>query len=244
MKKILTWPDRLLTNEVNVAVIGAGGNGSEVMDALVKMHYAMLCLGHDKGLNITLIDDDTVSESNIIRQRFWPHEVGQAKSTTLIHKNNLMFGTKWRSIEDQYPLNDETGLDFDPDIVISCVDNIKARKAISLGFKDIETEALWLDLGNTKSTGQVVLGHLGIPSADRIDNVIDMYPQLLTAVDKENQASCSSAESISRQDLLVNPKMANAAINLLWQLLRKRELSHNGIIVDLENLTESPIPIM
>ena len=242
--KSIEWPSHWLSEKINIVLIGAGGNGSEVFDGLMKIHDALKYLSHEEGLHVTVIDQDSVNLSNCIRQRFWPHEIGQPKATTLVHKANMLFGTNWESIEAEYPLNKGHGLPYIPDLIISCVDNIKTRKIIGESFKDIKTNALWLDLGNTKSTGQIILGHLGQPSnVARINNVIDEYPEILTTEDKPNKHSCSSIESISRQDLFINTLMGNSAMNLLWQLLRQRKINNHGVIIDLETLEHSPIPI-
>ena len=42
----LKAPNRWLTREIEVVVVGAGGNGSEAVDALAQFHTAMLALGH------------------------------------------------------------------------------------------------------------------------------------------------------------------------------------------------------
>jgi PRTRC genetic system ThiF family protein len=217
---------------MNILVIGAGGNGSEVIDGLIKMQHAL-------DIHVTLIDDDIVTPANICRQRYWGHEVGQPKSSTLIHKVNMLCGLSWTAIEGRFPLEQKQII---PNVLISCVDNIQTRKAIGQMYADIETDALWLDMGNGKSNGQVVLGHLGNPkNYPRIDNVIDLYPEILTSIDKPERHSCSTFEALSRQDLFINTKIANAGLNLLWQLVRQRELTVHGLILDLETMTESPI---
>ena len=73
-------PSQYQYEPVPVTVVGAGGTGGEVMDGLARLHFALKALGHEYGLDVTLIDDDVVSESNIGRQRFSPVD---RKSTRL-----------------------------------------------------------------------------------------------------------------------------------------------------------------
>jgi hypothetical protein len=58
------------------------------------LHQAMRAWGHAYGLEVTLMDGDTVSETNCVRQPFSWSDVGQNKATVLI---NLFWGTKWNA---------------------------------------------------------------------------------------------------------------------------------------------------
>ena len=62
-------PD-LLTTQVNIALVGAGGNGSQMLTGPARLHTAMLALQHPAGLRVTVYDPDRVSESNVGRQLF------------------------------------------------------------------------------------------------------------------------------------------------------------------------------
>jgi pyruvate/2-oxoglutarate dehydrogenase complex dihydrolipoamide dehydrogenase (E3) component len=44
----------LLTREVRVTVIGAGGSGSQMLMGLAQLHTAMIALGHPGGLDVTV----------------------------------------------------------------------------------------------------------------------------------------------------------------------------------------------
>ena len=68
---------RLLTRAVKVVLVGAGGTGSHVLRRLANMHLAMVELGHPEGLDVLVVDPDTVSKTNVGRQNFWPSDVGQ-----------------------------------------------------------------------------------------------------------------------------------------------------------------------
>ncbi|KZX82747.1 hypothetical protein A3715_33430 [Oleiphilus sp. HI0009] len=96
-------------------------------------------------------------------------------------------------------------------------------------------------MGNNKDHGQVVLGHLNSNRENAVKNIIDTYPEILTSEDKPDTPSCSSRESIIRQDLFVNQKVANAASNMLWQLMRKGSISKNAIYMDLAAMDEQSV---
>ena len=87
----------LLSREVRVAVIGAGGTGSQMLMGLAQLHTAMLALGHPGGLDVTVIDADQVSEANVGRQMFYPSDVGLPKATVLVNRINMAMGTGWKA---------------------------------------------------------------------------------------------------------------------------------------------------
>ena len=65
-----TLDPQLLERPIRILVVGCGGNGSAIVSGLPYLHQAMLAFGHPGGLQVTLIDPDTVSETNCVRQPF------------------------------------------------------------------------------------------------------------------------------------------------------------------------------
>jgi PRTRC genetic system ThiF family protein len=118
----------------------------------------------------------------------------------------------------------------------------------------------WLDLGNGLSNGQVVLGQfetppgLTVPKARRVDrlphmtrlpHIIDLWPgEYAPDADAADEAepSCTLAQSLSRQDLFINKAIALKAADLLWRLLRDREIDCQGWWVNLRE-GDQPMPI-
>ena len=82
---------QLLNRQVQVAVIGAGGTGSQLMNNLVRLHLALIALGHPGGLHVTLWDDDIVSAANVGRQSFYPGDIGSPKASTIVNRINMAF---------------------------------------------------------------------------------------------------------------------------------------------------------
>jgi molybdopterin/thiamine biosynthesis adenylyltransferase len=56
-------------HEITVALIGAGGTGSQVLTCLGRMNTALKALSHP-GLFITMYDPDMVTPANMGRQLF------------------------------------------------------------------------------------------------------------------------------------------------------------------------------
>lgn len=251
MSGILEAPSSWVSGHpVNVWVVGAGGNGGEVVDALAQFHTALQALG-SPGLSVAIMDDAKVREVNLVRQRFWAADVGQYKAIALAHRYNMLLGTNWQGI----PLRLEDSLTRyqprqAPSLIISAVDLPSARRFIGNGLSSGEYckgelsphhlhNTLWLDLGNRARNGQAVLGKL-LNDAN-YPNVTAHYPELADLAD-DHTKSCSTAEAIATQDCLINRMVATAGMNLIWELLRHGKTSKNGVVVDLESGMQMPIP--
>lgn len=245
-------PSALLSRKVKIALVGAGGTGSRMLENLMNLHRAMVALGHPHGLHVTLIDDDRVSPANVGRQAFYACDVGSYKSMTLINRANMAMGglALWTAVVGRVT----TESDFSGfDMVIGAVDNRTARLAIlrALERPGYGEPAYYLDLGNSQASGQVVLGQVarGKRKTDdvwRLPHVGEMYPELIDSVldkQEDDTPSCSLAEALEKQSLFINPAVGLFASNLLWQLFTKGEIEHHGAYVNLDNMTVMPMAI-
>lgn len=237
----LTAPERWTDSPIRIVVIGAGGNGSEVADCLACFHVALCSLGHPYGLSVTLIDGSVVRESNVVRQRFWPCDMGQNKAVALASRYNLNLGTSWVGIPRSFPCEDTTGPLELADIVVTCVDVNSARRSVGHYGGKVRRDALWLDLGNGHRHGQAVLGALHSALRKKFPSVLEEYPEVESLADS-NVKSCSAAESIATQDCLVNRTVATAGMNMLWELLRKGSTEKHWMVVSLETGEQATYP--
>jgi PRTRC genetic system ThiF family protein len=232
----------LLNKKVHMVVVGAGGTGSLVLEGLAKLHLAMLALGHPHGLHVTVVDDDYVSEANVGRQGFYPSDVGLPKATVLANRINMTYGFDWKAVITRVT-SDQTV--HGVDIVIGCVDNRKARKAIL----DVFQGCYWLDIGNREDTGQVVLGEIprkwGRYNPDRLPHAAELFPEVIDeAADAEDDTpSCSLAEALEKQSLFVNRGVALYALNLLHELFRYGKLDYHGVFVNMRASRTSTLMI-
>lgn len=237
-----SMPPRFFENDViSVLLIGAGGNGSECFDGLIKIHLALQAFGHP-GLHLTVFDNDVVAGHNIVRQRYWPQEIGLNKAVALVHRTNMLLGTNW----DAYPiLFDKSSAHIlrKAIVVVTAVDRLSSRQ--SLLQARIPGDRLWIDLGVDGRQGQFVIGDLMSDSlSDALPNCVAYYPEIATGIDAHAAPSCSAAESLSRQDLFVNSACAQFAMELLWHGLRKGYLPYSGGIIDLESGHKTPMPFL
>lgn len=241
---------RLAQKQVKVALVGAGGTGSRMLENLMNLHRAMVALGHPGGLHVTLIDDDVVSPSNVGRQAFYPCDVGSYKAFTLINRANMAAQVSWTAIVDRVSDDSEGFSNFD--LVIGAVDNRTARRAILSAIENSRRDhTYYLDMGNRSSDGQILLGEVQgrrrmEPDPTRLPHVGEMFPALIDSGQdhmEDDTPSCSLAEALQKQALFINPAMALAASSILWNLFTKGEIEHHGAFVNLDCLTTMPIPV-
>ena len=241
---------------LTVHLVGAGGTGSQVLNALARIDYALFKLQHP-GLQVTVYDDDIVTEANIGRQLFCPCDIGQDKASVLVSRVNSFFGLNWESVCAQYPQEQETA-----NIVITCVDNVKSRIAIgkhlernknrgSYGGYDQSQCLYWLDFGNQRDRGQVILGSIRDieqPKKSKYETVgylptVDKFFDLTQVDEAESGPSCSLAEALQKQDLFINSTLAQLGCALLWKLITEGSITTNGLYLNLSTMKVNPIKL-
>ncbi len=241
MTHTLTFDPR---KRVRILLIGAGGNGSKLLIGLKNLHLALCALGCE-GLHVVLADGDSVSESNLVRQAFFPSDLGQNKATVLINRLNLSCGLDWEASPKAFSKSD---FSLDAHLFISCVDTREARRTIHhLLTDDTCRTRYWLDLGNTRNTGQFVLGcpknSYNQRSRLRLRTAAELFPEIISDLPEEIEPSCSTLEALERQDLFVNDIVAAASLNLVWRLLRYGGLSFHGGVCNVETGVVRPLAI-
>lgn len=229
---------------VTITVIGAGGTGSQLMLQLGRMNHALVKLGHP-GFYVLLMDGDVVTSSNVGRQLFTEGEIGEYKANILITRMNRIYGTEWQS--DVRHVTEKTALHGN--VIITCVDNHKARFAVAKRFNKAASRIMqrtedkllyWLDMGNTKTTGQVILGGL----TAELPTVVEMYGKMMKNAPKDDDTpSCSMAEALGRQHLFINTFVASVAATLLFEMCRNEEIHWRGAYINLDTLNIKKIKV-
>jgi len=249
-------------NPITVNLIGAGGTGSQFLTALGRMNHALIELNHP-GLMVRVFDDDKVEPANLGRQLFPTADLGMYKAVALVNRINLFFGTNWKAITERY--NKET-IQADPDLrmaefTVSCVDTVSARFEIAELLMGMDKRVTymrsrplyWMDFGNSKDTGQVVLATLTAiqqPESKKFE-VVDSLPLvtnefgalLKQSETSDNTPSCSLADALGKQDLFINSALANLGASLLWQMFREGMLFNRGFFLNLKEFRTTPIKV-
>lgn len=232
---------------VKVALVGAGGTGSQLLTGLARLHIALRSLGHPHGLEVGVWDGDSVSAANIGRQLFSPGDIGRNKAIVLVHRLNCFFGLDWQARPERFQIGygDRT-----PDLLITCVDSARARREIAGLFA--YDRPLWLDCGNSQKSGQVMLGRIGGPDTMKgsdtkfrsLPLMSRLLPELFDeSIPEDDKPSCSLAEALESQDLFINQAISTWAGHLLWTLFREGQLGICGYWINLEEGRVTPVPI-
>ncbi|MGH9615236.1 MAG: PRTRC system ThiF family protein [Acidobacteriaceae bacterium] len=242
--------DLFVHRPVRILVVGAGGTGSAILMGLPYLDQAMRVWGHPYGLDVVMMDADTVSETNCVRQPFSVSDIGQNKATVLINRINLFWGTKWLAEPTSF---DERrlrrGYDTFPDLLIGCVDTRAARKTIDQALtQSLNGTAYWLDLGNNAASGQYVLGQplnsRNRRKAGRLRTVSELYPEITDiAAGEDPLPSCSAIEALDRQEPYINQTLASSALAMLSRLFRYGKLTHHGAFFNAETGQMTALPV-
>lgn len=249
------------TNPIEVNLIGAGGTGSKVLTCLVEMNHSLNSLEH-AGLSVRLWDDDVITEANLGRQRFAECEKGLYKSVALINRANRWAGTNWKAETTKFEkkLSEKHPEHTAATIYISCVDSVKARFGIAEILQELTKEAFyrnqpkyWMDFGNSKHTGQVILstiGKINQPNSEKYETIAQMpfvteeFGDLLLQSEWEDDTpSCSLAEALEKQDLYINGALAQMGSSLLWGLFRNGLTENRGFFLNLNDFRSQPLKV-
>jgi PRTRC genetic system ThiF family protein len=246
-------------HKITVNLIGAGGTGSHMLTNLATLSHAFVKLGKQP-LFVRVFDPDGIEEHNVGRQMFSISDVGRFKSDVLVERCNRYFGTDWISVPKLFGAESDIRSDSKhANFIISCVDSVKSRKMIdnmySSKVKDksgdgfyrdsYNTPYYWMDIGNTRKTGQILLGTLRPikQPTKHFSNLPCFFAEYPDVKEQNQLPSCSLAESLGKQDLFINKIMATFASNMLWQLMMEFRINYRGIYINLESLKTQPIAL-
>lgn len=248
------------TNPIIVNLIGAGGNGSQMLSALLRINLSLISLGRP-GLFVRLWDADIITEANLGRQLFAEADLGKNKAVTLINRFNRFSGTDWKAITYHYNKRNllRMGDQKFANITISCVDEPDTRFEIAeilTNYGDVNLQVYrpiyWIDFGNGRNTGQMVLSTIDkidqprskkYETVDRLPLITVEFKELLKKAKRDNTPSCSLAEALTEQDLFVNSALVQTGSSLIWKLFTDRVIFYRGFFQNLNDMKSNPIPV-
>ena len=215
-----------------IYVVGCGGNGSHVAPHLARMTKDM------QNVDLIFIDGDTVENKNIVRQHFTESDIGQHKAEVLATRYSAL-NPRTSHINTMF----QTHM-LEPsrhNVIVSCVDNFLTRAKIEAYFKTT-TGMLWVDLGNEKTNGQVILSS-SFNEGDmfNLPTIFELFPALrppLTAVTQVTE-SCADVAVSAPQSGFVNLTCATVAVNYLWGILTGSRIYSHMTYISIDNVFES-----
>ena len=245
-------------NTLRFIVVGAEGTGSFVVPAISRLIYE-LKQQQNKSAEMLIVDPDVVENGNIPRSNFCFAEIGRYKAQTLAERVSTAWG-----IETSYSCER-----FDPEkhlksstsdyrsltIIVGCVDNYMARREMHRALDEFRSygdasRVWWVDGGNGKASGQVLLGSttkplkpeqyftgtsicraLPSPSLQHRDL---LEPEKLEA---KSDASCPERVRLGEQGLNINQRVAIEMVEILSSLLLTRDLRRFAVYFELESGT-------
>ncbi len=268
----------------DIFVIGGGGTGSRLMPMLAQFMRSVTRgftpSGWVEDPRIWVVDADTVESKNLIRQNFIQSDVGKFKAQVLADRYSKAYGVKVFPITEYITGTPENIVKISGIVsealsvkgipstqsgqhimqnamVISCVDSVKARRAIlntfvgcAGNYNGVGSTPLFIDAGNEDSFGQVnffnpvwIEGkesmersaeHKSLPALigcvidiDHIPMDINYY---LGLVDTESTASCADLS----QTLAINAIMATTIMGVVQNYYYRKPVTHNCVSISLD----------
>jgi len=233
------------TRQVHVLLVGNGGTGSWLAPDLVRLACALKRT--DRQMDLTFVDPDIVEERNVYRQNFCFAETGRPKAVALAMRYGAAWGVAIRAVVEPFDPG-RVRMEWDAlTVVVGCVDNAAARKAMAETLKHNQDvpQVWWLDVGNDRESGQVLLGSAAVVAQVRhaFDNRAFCQclpgpalqePALLSATpDEVMELSCEEMAVADTQSLTINKRMAAEAADYLCRLLGGGRLLKFATYLDL-----------
>ena len=205
-----------------LTLVGIGGTGSYLAQGVAKM-----AAGYKLDTLITLVDPDTVEEKNCARQNFLYDEIGENKALALAYRLNQQYGLAIRGVNqsDAVFLGHKRSQEHYSELIVTCVDNIKTRKAY-------QNSGPWLDLGNGVTSGQAIYGNTGkmdwvkkeLEEWDKTPQTANLpNPYLVAGMinlnDPKKKAPSCGETPFAEQGIYANEWAAQAGLCILHQLL-------------------------
>ena len=217
---------RLANSKWQIFQIGAGGTGSHLVSHIARLIASNETIAERIG-SYAIVDGDIVEKKNVGRQLFIARDVGVYKSEVLAKRYSKAYGVSLGYVCEHLGPGfvDKLvprGSLLSPSLVIGAVDTAAARKLIYDEIRKAQgarNTIWWMDAGNGRETGQVVLGNTDKPGLLRAglgEAFIEFlpYPAVLfpELIDEELDAqvtelSCAEAIAQDEQGPNINAQM-------------------------------------
>lgn len=250
---MLTFDPNHYLNEV--ILVGCGGTGAQWSNGIARIIRMMKDTGKSTP-HIKFIDPDNFEYKNVGRQLVQDASIGENKAVELARRFNMSLGLCIEAIPEAFDPKKHVTRNGGT-IICGAVDNWRARQAISEA-----TGAIWIDCGNARYNGQVVIGttsdtemmqsRLKSMKSDEttlrwLPNAAAVYPELLKPDPEEERLaqtlSCAELLELSLQSATINGFMANIATEYLRKMLYRDPIKSWITHIDTTTLSMRSTPI-
>lgn len=248
-------------NKLRIIQVGAGGTGSFTALAIARLMYELTESG--KAVELLIIDPDRVEAGNIPRSNFCAAEIGSFKAQTVAKRITLAWGLECHYANNAFDAEIHVK-QFSGDyrtltVIVGCVDNHLARREMHRGVEkyqgyrsDDAANIWWIDGGNGKFSGQVLIGSntkrqkterlfVGSSICRSLPAPSLVHPELLTDLEKETRPlaplSCPERIRLGEQSLNVNQRVAVEISEMLTAMFLTHNLRRFATYFDLETGT-------
>ena len=253
---------------VHVTLVGTGGTGSFLARSLGQLAWTARQDGVE--INLTFVDPDEVEARNVGRQGFCAAEIGRPKAETLARRVGGAHGIPVRYLVEGF----EGGMvklshrQNHLNLLVGAVDNAPARRDIARRVRRANGRLWWLDCGNVRESGQVLIGNVmdaddlagafpaGLGYCRALPAPALQHPELLQArrprldqaelgvpAAETQAASCAVLAARGEQSLTVNTQVASLAFVMLYRLLITRNLDFFAAYFNSRTFTTGAIGI-
>jgi len=233
---------------LQIFLAGCGGTGSWLAPSIARL--ARILVDSGKRVAVTFVDPDVVEEVNVPRQNFCAAEVGRFKAETLARRFSGAWGIPIATVTERWDrkmIREQWSMTT---ILVGCVDNPAARRSLADTLANSSpyssNQVWWLDCGNWRDNGQVLLGNARTPKELREAFQIEtlcaalpspalVHPELLTALPHASHSvalrgqlsravpplggSCAQMALAHAQSLMINQRVASEAADYLARLV-------------------------
>ncbi len=242
------------TTATQIVQVGVGGTGSWLAYSLARLVYHARQKGQD--VSLMLVDPDIIETANVGRQVFGVASVGSYKAEDMAWRLNLALGLDITAVTAPFQAGLVQSWLYQPAhrhqtrlLLVGCVDNHQARRALAEVVAEARGQVWAVDCGNGRANGQVLVGNLTDPGQMQVDalgvcnGLPSPYLQESGLLEPDpidsSPLSCADLTLREEQSLLINSQVAAVAAQYLYDLVIRRTLWQYATYLNLEPPTMS-----
>lgn len=244
---------------ISLVQIGAGGTGGWLVPNIARIIRTIKEAPQDRysqrNIHYLVADGDRVEQimsggqvlkSNLHRQNFIPPDLDKFKAEVQAKRYSMGLGVNIKSSTNFIENGTDVGKLFENlaeysnlEILLSCVDNHKARLAMHDYFCNCSQhkELIYIDAGNGRYDGQVVCGYK-VRGQEILPAPGTVFPDLLKPNEQEKSTfNCAQTVWKDPQTMIANVFSATSILGMVYSILVDQKIESKLCFFDAEKLT-------